>query len=548
MRNDPIESKIPKNINRLAHEPLLLTAVVLIIAFVLIFTIYPVVKVMLKPDMADYARLFTSTCWVSAIENSLYMTFISTLSCTAVAFLFAYVITRLEVPCKRLFRFVALLPIVSPPFIVALSYIILFGRQGLITKDLLGLSVSIYGKTGLWIVQTVTFFPYAYAVIYGVLKSIPPGLEYAAYNLGASRWQVFRDVVFPLARPGIAGGALMAAMNVITDFGNPMIIGGGLALLPTEAYAEIGQGELQRAAALAIALLIPVLLLFIINRFWVGRRSYVTITGKEMSLTPYPASNLVKWGLFALCLVFSLLVLLVYGTLLYGSFSKLMGINWSLTLKNYSFVLAKGNQIWNSVEFAFLSALLASVLAVAMAYIVQRKQIGINRVLDFIAILPGAIPGMFLAIGYIMAFNVPPLKLTGTGTIIVLALLFWNLPTCYSAATAGFMQIGRSVEEAALNLGANSLTSFGHVILPLLKAPFLSGFVLSFLRSITCLSIVIFLYTSHTVVGTVSIMNLVNQNDWGSAAAFTVTLIAIAFAVLGIVQRVLKKQGIDLEL
>lgn len=542
------QNRIFQIMSRLACEPPLLISVVLIIAFMAVFTIYPVIKVMLKPDLADYARLFTSTRWASAIENSLYMTLVSTLSCTAVAFVFAYVITRLEAPLKKIFRFVALLPIVSPPFIVALSYIILFGRQGLITKDLLGLSVIIYGRTGLWAVQTVTFFPYAYAVIYGVLRSIPRGLEYAAYNLGASRWQVFRDVVFPLARPGIAGGALVAAMSVITDFGNPMIVGGGMALLPTEAYAEIGQAQLGRGAALAMALLIPVLLLFIANRFWVGRRSYVTITGKETSLAPYPIPNAVKWGLFAFCAIFSLGVLLVYGTLFYGSFTKLLGINWSLTLNNYSYVLANGDQILNSVEYAFLSALFASAIAIIIAYIVQRQQFGIGKVLDFIAIVPGAIPGMFLAIGYIMAFNVPPLKLTGTGTIIVLALLFWNLPTCYSAATAGFLQIGRSVEEAALNLGANSLKSFWQIILPLLKAPFLSSFVLSFLRSITCLSIVIFLYTAHTVVGTVSIMNLVNANDCSSAAAFTVTLIVIAFAVLELIRRVLKMQGINLEI
>jgi len=537
-----------REMKRLKNEPLLLAVIVLIICFTLLFTIYPLIRVVTKPALSDYADLLTSKRTLSAVRNSLFMTFVSTLSCTAVAFLFAYVIARLDVPCKGMFRFAALLPIVSPPFIVALSYIILFGRQGLVTKDLLGLSVSIYGKFGLWVVQTVTFFPYAYSVIYGVLRSISPNLEYAAYNMGATRWQVFRDVVFPLCRPGIAGGALVTAMSVITDFGNPMIIGGGLTLLPTEAYAQISQAELPRGAALATTLLIPVLLLFLVNRFWVGKRSYVTVTGKETSLNPYPVSKAVKWALFSLCTAVSVFVFLVYGTLLYGSFAKLIGIDWTFTLKNYAFVLAKGNQIWNSILYAFLSSLLASVMAAVLAYIVQKKQVGINKALDFIGILPGAIPGMFLAIGYVMAFNVPPLKLTGTAAIIVIALLFWNLPTCYSAAAAGLAQIGNSVEDAALNLGANSFRSFSDIILPLLKGPFFSGLVLSFLRSITCLSIVIFLYTARTAVGTVSIMNLVNQNNWGSAAAFTVTLIAIAFAVLGLAQRVLKNTGIKLEL
>ena len=155
---------------------------------------------------------------------------------------------------------------------------------------------------------------------------------------------------------------------------------------------------------------------------------------------------------------------------------------------------------------------------------------------------------MFLGIGFVLAFNGGWLSLTGTGAIMVLALLFWNLPTCYSAATAGLQQIGASVEDAALNLGANSFRSFKDVIIPLLKAPFLSGFVLSFLRSVTCLSVVIFLYAPSTTVGTISVMVLVQSGQWGEAAAFTVVLITIAFTVLRLAQWILGRQGIKLEL
>jgi len=198
-----------KEMKRLKNEPLLLLVIIAIILFVGIFVIYPVVKVILFPDGGTYLELFNRPRWLTAIKNSLFMTLVSTISCTAVAFLFAYVIARLDVPCKGLFRFITLLPIVSPPFIVALSYILLFGVQGIITKGLLGLHVDIYGRLGLWIVQTVTFFPYAYSVIYGVMKGISTNLEYAAYNMGATRWQVFRDVFWPLCRPGVAGGVFL---------------------------------------------------------------------------------------------------------------------------------------------------------------------------------------------------------------------------------------------------------------------------------------------------------------------------------------------------
>ncbi len=538
-----------KEMRRLKNEPLLLLAIVAIILFVGFFVVYPVVRVITFPSLQDYAQLFGKARWFKAVKNSLYMTLISTLSCTVVAFLFAYVIARLDVPCKGLFRFVTLLPIVSPPFIVALSYILLFGVQGIVTKGLLGLQVDIYGRLGLWIVQTVTFFPYAYSVIYGVIRSISTNLEYAAYNMGATRWQVFRDVFFPLCRPGIAGGALIAAINVLTDFGNPMMIGGDLALLPTEAYMQIsGWYDMKTASVLAVALLVPAMAIFLVNRFWVGKRSYVTITGKEISLNPFPVPKWVKWGLFSLTMFISLFILLVYGTLCYGAFTKAWGYDWSFTLENIQYVFLKGRQIWNSIRYGFLSSLGAAFLAMVLAYIVQKKQVGLNKALDFLAILPGAIPGMFLGIGFVMAFNGKPLELTGTSTIMVLALLFWNIPTCYSAATAGLQQIGNSVEDAALNLGANSFRSFKDVIIPLLKAPFLSGFVLSFLRSVTCLSVVIFLYAPSTTVGTISVMVLVQSGQWGEAAAFTMILIAIAFSVLRLAQYVLGKQGIKLEL
>lgn len=392
-------------------------------------------------------------------------------------------------------------------------------------------------------------FPYAYSVIYGVIRSISTNLEYAAYNMGATRWQVFRDVFFPLCRPGVAGGALIAAINVLTDFGNPMMIGGDLALLPTEAYMQIsGWYDMKTASVLAVALLVPAVMIFLVNRFWVGKRSYVTITGKEISLHPFPVPKLVKWSLFTLTMLISLFILLVYGTLFYGAFTKTWGYDWSFTWENLQYVFLKGRQIWNSIRYAFLSSLGAAFLAMVLAYIVQKKQVGLNKALDFLAILPGAIPGMFLGIGFVMAFNGKPLELTGTSAIMVLALLFWNIPTCYSAATAGLQQIGASVEDAALNLGANSFRSFKDVILPLLKAPFLSGFVLSFLRSVTCLSVVIFLYSPSTTVGTISVMVLVQSGQWGEAAAFTIVLISIAFSVLRLAQYLLGKQGIKLEL
>lgn len=538
-----------KKIKRLKNEPILAGVIVAIIIITIFFVIWPVIKVITFPKLKDYSQLFTNSRWYHAALNSLFMTFISTISCTLIAFIFAYTMARLNVPLKSLFRFITILPIVSPPFIVALSYILLFGRQGIITKHILHINIDIYGWHGLWLVQTITFFPYAYAVIYSVLKSIPSNLEYAAYNIGATRWQVFTQVFLPLVRPGIAGGALMAAINVLADFGNPIMISGNFYLLPTEAYMQIaGWFDMSTASVLSTALLVPAVCIFIINRKWVGKRSYVTITGKESSVTALEPSPYVKWILFAACLFLSIVIVLVYGVLFYGAFTKTWGYDWTLTLKNISYVFDKSREISNSLKFAFISSLLASILSVVLAYIVQRKNVVINGFLDFLAILPGAIPGVFLGLGFAMAFNPKPFSLSGTSAIMILALTFWNLPTCYSANLSSLQQISLSLEEASLNMGANSFRTFINILMPLLKVPLISGFVVCFLRSITCLSVVIFIYSAKTSVGTITILGLVQNGLWGSAAAFTIVLISIAFIVLAVAQFFLKKYGKSIEL
>lgn len=536
-------------IKKIKNEPLLALVVLAIIIISIYFILWPIFRVVFFPAFTEYFQLFTNSRWSDALWHSLFMTAISTFTCTVVAFAFAYTIARLHVPFKGLLKFITILPIVSPPFIIALSYILLFGKQGMISNQLLNLNLDIYGWHGLWLVQTITFFPYAYAVIFGVLKTTSINLEYAAYNLGASRWQVFKDVFFPLCKPGIAGGALIAAMNVLADFGNPIIIAGNFTMLPTEAYLQMsGWYNLNTAAVLSTALLVPALGLFLMNRLWIGKKSYITVTGKESSLKQYPVPPYIKWGVYGFCIFVTAVVIAVYGVLFYGAFTKTWGYDWSFTFANLDYVFSKEREIFNSLKFAFFASVAAGLLAMALAYIVQRKDVGINRFLDFLAVLPGAVPGVFLGLGFAMAFNSDPLVLTGTSAIMILALTFWNLPICYSASLASLQQIGNSLEEASLNLGAGSFKTFSNILLPLLKGPFISGIVVAFLRSVTCLSVVIFIYSAKTSVGTISILGLVQNGQWGRAAAFTVILISIAFAVLAVAQQFLKKQGQSIEL
>jgi iron(III) transport system permease protein len=327
---------------------------------------------------------------------------------------------------------------------------------------------------------------------------------------------------------------MMAAINVLADFGNPSMIAGNFRLLPTEAYMQMaGWYNMSGAAVLSTVLLFPTFGLFIFNRYWLGKRSYTILTGKETFLPPLESAPIVKWAIFSGCLLISVFVLLVYGILLVGAFSKTWGYDWSLDFSSFAYVWKKRGLIGNSLRYALFSAALASIAALALAWLVERGMLRLKKILDFIAVLPGAVPGVFLGLGFAIALGPPPFGLASSSLIMILALAVWNIPTCYSADVAGFQQIGGSIEQAAKNLGASSGRTIRDILFPILYKTLLSGFMLSFLRSMTCLSVVIFIYGVSTTVSTVSILSLVNSGDWSGAAAFTVVIITIAFTVMG---------------
>jgi iron(III) transport system permease protein len=507
----------------------------ILILATLFLIVYPVWRVIFYPSLEDYLAFPQNARWLKALTNSMVMMVLSMITCSTLAFLFSYSIVRLRIKGKALFRFITLLPIVSPPFIVALSYILLFGRQGLITNHLLGVRLNIYGWQGLWAVQTISFFPYAYAVIEGVMRNIPENMEYAARNLGAGKWRAFWDVFFPLCRPGVAGGAMIAAISVLADFGNPSMIAGNFHLLPIEAYMQmVGWYNMTGAAVLSTVLLIPTFAIFLLNRYWLGSRAYTTTSGKESFLPPQSLPKLVEWTVFSICLIVSIFVLLVYGVLLVGAFSKTWGYDWSLDLSNFAQIYQKRKLLFNSLEYAAISSVLASSAGFALAFLVERVKLPGKKILDFLAVLPGAVPGIFLGLGFALALGPPPFALTGTPTIMIVALSIWNIPTCYNANRARLQQISDSIEQAARNLGASKCKVVSGIFFPILKRTILSSLMLSFLRSMTCLSVVIFIYGVSTTVSTISVLSLVNSGDWSGAAAFTSVIITVAFTSMGI--------------
>jgi iron(III) transport system permease protein len=518
----------------LAVDPIGWGTIALVVALLSLFVLLPVARVLTQPGEAEWVRLLTTPRWLRLGGNTLMIATLSTVSAVALGFLFAFATSRPDVPLRNLFKLVAILPLVSPPFVGGLAFILLFGRRGLVTYSLLGLSGDIYGWHGLWMVQTLAFFPIAYLSLAGVLRRTNPTLEYAAQDLGGHGFHVFRTVTLPLAIPGLASAALLVGIYTLSDFGNPMLVGGAFKVLATETYTQVtGWGDLGMAAALSGALLVPSLALFVLQRYWVeGRSSYVTITGKGSFADPLSISGPVRWGLCTACGGVALVLLATYAVIFIGAFARTWGVTWRPTLANFEYTVFRGAQLWNSIRFAAAAAVGGSVFAVVAAFLVHRKRFPGWGAVDFTAVLPAALPGTLIGVGYILAFNTPPLALTGTGTIIVAAMLFRTIPVGYRAAVAGLAQIAPSIEEGAADLGARPLRILRDVTLPLIRSAFTSALVFTFIRSMNTVSAVIFLVSPGNVVASASILALAEHGDWGQASAMAASLMSAVFLVL----------------
>src|SRR5438477_1633814 len=521
----------------LRREPGVLLALLAVIVPVLIFIVYPQVRVVVTPG-DSYVEFFTGGTWRNSLIHSLQVMALSTTTAVTLGFIYAYAMVYSDMHWKPFFRLVGILPLLSPPFVVAASYVILFGPRGIITYGAFGQTISVFGLSGIWGVQTIAFFPFAYQLIADVLSRSDARMEQAARNLGAGTWGVFRTVTLPLSRPGLGAAILTTAIYVLEDFGNPALIGGTFTVLPTQAYGLIsGFGDLPGAAAVSTILLALALLLYFAKVRLDGPRSFVTVSGRASSMPRPPVPPAVSWACFAACLALAGMITLVYGSLLVSALTVAFPGNTTPTLNNFEYIFSgpNGTALQNTLVFGLSAAAVSSVLAVVAAWLTQRGAWTGRRILDLLLILPAAIPGLFFGIGYALAFNEPWLDWLDRGILITISMIFWNIPVGYQAAVAGLRQIDRSMDEAATSLGASSLRGFRDVLVPMLGGSMRVGFVTTFVRAVTTLSVVIFLFTPSSTVATLRIFQLVNDLNWGRATAFTVADIAMAIGALSVV-------------
>ena len=488
--------------------------------------------------------------------NSLSLALLVGALTTLLGLVFALVATRSGFRQVRLLRPLTVLPIITPPFVIGLAIILLFGLSGTVTQfvaELFGLQPSrwIYGMPGILIAQLLSFTPIAFLVLIGVVEGVSPSMEEASQTLRASRWQTFTTVSLPLMRPGLANAFLLGFIESMADFGNPLVLGGNFDVLSTEIFFAIvgAQNDQGKAAVLAIVLLIFTLTAFYAQRRWLGKKSYTTKTGKGDGGVHARLPRRVMYPCYFLVTVWGSFTLVVYGMIFYGGFVELWGLDHTLTFKHYitAFEVAvtehgiswRGSawdSFWTTLRIAATAAPLTAAVGLITAYLLVRQNFKGKAAFEFGTMLSFAIPGTVIGVAYILAFNVPPLELTGTGVILVISFIFRNMPVGVRAGIASMSQLDKSLDEASLTLGANTWRTFREVILPLMRPAILAALVFSFVRAMTAISAVIFLVSAEHNMATSYIIGRVENNDYGIAIAYSTTLIVVMLTVVALMQ------------
>jgi len=453
-------------------------------------------------------------------------------------------------------RVVALLPIITPPFVVGLGLILLFGRAGVVNQFLeyafdLPPTRWFYGLFGIWIAQLFAFTPIAFMIMRGVVQGVAPSMEEAAQTLRANRTQTFFTVTLPLLKPGLANAFLVGFIESIADFGNPIVVGGQYSVLSTDIFFAIvgAQYDQGKAASLAWILTLFALAVFALQRGLLGKQNYTTVSGKGDAGIPMALPDGVRRVLNFVVYPWLAFTVVVYLFAFAGGFVQTWGRDYTLTLAHFKtafglewgqFGLVWAGTAWNSffttIKLAGLAAPMTAAVGLLIAYLLARTEFRGQGWFEFVALLAFAIPGTVLGVSYILAFNVPPVELTGTGLIIVLSFMFRNLPVGVRAGTAAFKQLDRSLDEASVMLRASTFQTLRHVVLPLLKPALVAALVYSFVRAMTTVSAVIFLVTAENELATSYIIGRVGNGDYGVALAYCTVLIILMSAAIALIQ------------
>ena len=535
---------------KLMADPVMVGTIVVLITFLTLFILYPLAILLVDSfyggngfTLATFQRIMAMPNFITAITNTLKVGFLVGILSTIVGLLFAYVevYVRVGKAVGGLFKVVSMLPVVSPPFVLSLSMIMLFGKAGLITRFLLGIyDNNVYGFWGIVIVQTLTFFPVCYMMLKGLLKNIDPSLEEAARDMGASRSKVFLTVTMPLLLPGLGNAFLVTFIESIADFANPMIIGGSYDTLATTIYLQItGAYDKEGAAAMAVVLLSITLLMFAVQKYYLEAKTAATLTGKASRGRMLIEDRSVSVPLTILCALAAFFVIMMYACVPIGALFPTWGYKFTpLTFKWFGqvFTKYKGLRAFrDSFVLSLIAAPITALLSMIISYLVVKRRFKAKGFIEAVSMLAMAVPGTVLGVGYIRGFSGGVFhtgflqSLYGSAAILVIVFVVRSLPTGTRSGISALRQIDKSIEESAYDMGADSFKVFMTVTLPLIKDSFLSGLVTAFVRSITAISAIILLVTPSVYLITVQINEFAEKGAYSIACAFATILILITY-------------------
>ena len=515
----------------------------IILAFFLLFIIYPLLLVLVKsiidPEsggftLSNITRFFSRKFYWSTLVNSIKVTATATLLAAILGLPMAYVMRSVKIKASGMLDILIVISYLSPPFIGAYAWIQMLGRNGVITNwinALFGIKFDgIYGFAGIVLVFTLQSFPLVYMYISGALKNLDNSLSEAAESLGCSGYERIVKIIVPLVMPTLLASSLLVFMRVFADFGTPMLIGEGYKTMPVLVYTqfmgEVG-GDDGFAAALCLIVIMLTIIMFFVQRFFANRSTYSMTALKPMVAKKHTGFK--NWASHLFVYAVTGLAVLPQAVVIYTSFLKNKGgqvFTGGFSLQSYEATLfAKDNDvIWNTYGLGFASICIIVVLGILISYLTVRKKSALNSTLDTITMFPYIIPGSVLGISFLFAFNNPPILLSGTALIMIIAFAIRRMPYTIRSSTAIIGQISPSIEEAAISLGASEMKTFGKITVPMMMPGVLAGAIMSWVTVISELSSSIILYTNSTQTLTISIYTEVIRGNYGNASAYSTVL------------------------
>jgi iron(III) transport system permease protein len=522
-------------------------------ALLAVFLLYPIVSVLVFSLWGDhgftfdfYAEFFKYEFYYWSFINTLILGLATMTILLVVGFCFAYLTTRGPQSLRKPLKMIALLPLAAPPYIFSISLITLFGKNGMI-NNLLHLNFNIYSWTGVIAAQVLAFLPLSFMMIENVLNAVNPSLEESASDMGASEFRIMRSITIPLAAPGLLKAALLVFVMTIAEFGNPAILGGRTPFLAPDTYLMItGEADFNMASVLSVVLIAPCILIFILHNFVLAGKGYTTIVGKPTATELRPIDPVIKIPFLILCIPVAVMVLLSFGVIVFGSFVKIVGVDNTFVI-DHMLNTQSNLAIWNSFKVSLGAGLFGAVVGTLLAYVIMRGKFPGRNVMEMLALSGFALPGTVIGVGYIIAFNRPPFLLTGTIWIIILNCVFRFLAVGVEAGISKLHQISVEIEEASADLGADFLTIFFKVILPIMFSAFVAGFIYTFMTTMMSLSSVIFLVAPGFDLASVYIFLTAQLGELGVASATTIKVIAMVVASMALLKVIAKKTGLDVQ-